>query len=278
VDYTIVGPQGLLVRAVEYLPDRPVDPDLPTVVLAHGWTLTNASWQPVISALQDRYAVRCVAYDQPGHGRSSAETPNPSVKELGDVLKAVLDVLAPHGQVVLGGHSMGGMTIMAYAGLHHTELVQRVRGVALVSTAASLEGRKPVPLERQIMAVCARAPRVAPGFLVPTRVQGAMIFGKGADAQDVRTAVQQIQQTKMPAIGRYFHALAHHDEIASLAHLEDVPTHILVGTRDRLTSPRRARELHELIPGSRLTELEDLGHMLTYEARDVVASALADYL
>lgn len=267
-----------MIRAMDLTPPGGADPELPTVVLAHGWTMTHESWLPVVDALQARLPLRVVAYDQPGHGRSSAESPNPSIRELGEVLGCVLDVLAPTGQVVLGGHSMGGMTIMAYAGLRHPELVQRVRGVALVATAATLEGRKPIPLERQVMAIASRAPRIGPGPLVPARVQGRLIFGAGADPAHVKEAVRQIQRTSMPAIGRYFSALSQHDEVASLAHLEDVPTHILVGTRDRLTPVRWARQLHEQIPGSRLTVVEGCGHMLTYEATETVADALAAYL
>ena len=274
--HTIVAPHGVMIRAQEHLSEGPVDPTLPTVVLAHGWTMTHASWQPVIEILQNRYAVRCVTYDQPGHGESSPEADQPSVRDLGDVLKAVIDVLAPDGPLVLGGHSMGGMTIMAYAGRHPQELRSRVRGVTLVGTAASIEGRTPVPFERAIMAICSRAPRIAPGFLVPTPVQGRMMFGDGADPRDVTVAVRQVQQTKMPTIGKFFTALSEHDELESLELLGDVPTHILVGTKDRLTPVGQSRDLHARIPGSTLTELPDLGHMLTYEAREVVADALCE--
>ena len=48
----------------------------------------------------------------------------------------MLDLLAPTGPVVLAGHSMGGMTIMALAAARPELFGDRVRGVALVSTAA----------------------------------------------------------------------------------------------------------------------------------------------
>jgi pimeloyl-ACP methyl ester carboxylesterase len=170
------------------------------------------------------------------------------------------------------------MTIMAYAGAHHPEFVSRVRGVTLVGTAASVQGRTPVPLESFVMGVASRAPGIAPHFLVPTRVQGPMLFGKGADPADVRTAVAMIQRTKMPTIGKFFHAIGDHDEIESLAHFVDVPTDILVGSKDRLTPVTWARMLQESIPGSTLTVLPELGHMLTYEATDDVAASLARHL
>ena len=91
-------------------------------------------------------------------------------------------------------------------------------------------------------------------------------------------AVRMIQHTKMPTIGRYFHAIADHDELTSLAHFVDVPTHVLVGTRDRLTPVAWGRRLAEQIPGARFTEFPGLGHMLPYEATDAVTSSLLEHL
>jgi pimeloyl-ACP methyl ester carboxylesterase len=277
--FTLPVGEGAILQAQEYLPRGPVDPTLPTVVLAHGWTLTRDAWLPVIDALLRDHPVRVIAYDQRGHGESTMGRPEQaSVRLLGEDLHALIETLVPSGSVVLGGHSMGGMTIMAYAGARHPEFISRVRGVTLVGTAASVQGRTPVPLESFVMGVASRAPGIAPHFLVPTRVQGPMLFGKGADPADVRTAVAMIQRTKMPTIGKFFHAIGDHDEIESLAHFVDVPTDILVGSKDRLTPVKWARMLQESISGSTLTVLPELGHMLTYEATDDVAASLARHL
>lgn len=277
--FTLPVSEGAILQAQEYLPAGPVDRNLPTVVLAHGWTLTRDAWLPVIEALLREHPVRVLAYDQRGHGESTMGRPQrASVRLLGEDLRSLIETLVLSGSVVLGGHSMGGMTVMAYAGSHHSEFVSRVRGVTLVATAASVQGRQPVPLETFVMGVASRAPRIAPRFLVPAAVQGPMLFGKGADPEQVRTAVAMIQRTKMPTIGKFFHAIEDHDEIESLAHFVDVPTDILVGSRDRLTPVKWARMLQESIPGSRLTVLPELGHMLTYEATDAVAASLARHL
>ena len=44
--------------------------------------------------------------------------------------------IVPSGPVVLVGHSMGGMTIMALAAQHPELFGARVRGVALIATSA----------------------------------------------------------------------------------------------------------------------------------------------
>ena len=51
----------------------------------------------------------------------------------------------------------------------------------------------------------------------------------------------------------------------------EVPTTVMVGTRDTLTVPARARVIASTIPGARLVTLEDRGHMLPLEDPDTVA-------
>ncbi len=250
-----------------------------TVVLAHGWTLTHASWLPVVERLQARHGVRVVAFDQPGHGLSGAEWSTPTVHELGEVLHRVLTAVAPRGPLVLAGHSMGGMTIMAWAADHAAELTERVRGVALVATSARVGAdRVRLPLEGPLMRASAHAPRIAPGRLLSTRSQARLLYGREAARETVVPGVTLIRRTALPTMGRWFLALQGHDERAALAHLGTVPTRVLVGTADRLTPVSAAWELAHGIRGARLSVLPGLGHMLTYEAPDTVTDTIGELL
>ncbi|GAA2167292.1 hypothetical protein GCM10009845_28330 [Pedococcus bigeumensis] len=53
---------------------------------------------------------------------------------------------------------------------------------------------------------------------------------------------------------------------------------MLVGDRDKLTPPRHAHRLAELVPHAELRELPGRGHMLTYEATDEVVDAVRSVL
>ena len=229
-EFTVVARDGALLRGEEYFPVGGADESLPTIVLAHGWTLNRTLWGRVIRGIHARRPVRVIAYDQRGHGQSTPGTGHPAVGALGDDLAAVIAVAAPAGPLVLAGHSMGGMTVMAYAGRHRSQLADRVRGVVLLATAAA-------EVERRAIA-----------------------------------------GTKIRNMGQYFQALGDMDERSSLDALGQVPTSILVGTKDRLTPVPYARALHAGIPGSSLTELAGKGHMLGFEATDIVCDAICAHI
>ena len=108
---------------------------LPTVVFCHGYTLSLRSWVFQRRALKAA-GYRVVLWDHRGHGQSGAGSKESyDVDQLGRDLGAVISSVAPQGPLVLVGHSMGGMTLMALA-MQQPELIkERVLGVAFVATS-----------------------------------------------------------------------------------------------------------------------------------------------
>ena len=106
-----------------------------TVVFCHGYTLNQDCWHFQRRDLSDH---RLVFWDQRDHGRSGrSKSGAASIDQLGADLKAVIDAVAPgDARVVLVGHSMGGMTIMALAEQHPDLFGTKVAGSVLINTAA----------------------------------------------------------------------------------------------------------------------------------------------
>src|SRR5580698_8465095 len=105
-----------------------------TIVFAHGFTLSMDSFHFQRRDLGDD--ARLVFYDQRSHGRSERSAPeNCTVDQLGRDLYAVLQAVSSHGPVVLVGHSMGGMTILALADQHPELFGDRIVAVALLATS-----------------------------------------------------------------------------------------------------------------------------------------------
>src|SRR5690606_31084170 len=85
-----------------------------------------------------RPQARLVFYDQRSHGRSSRAAPgHATIDDLATDLAAVIGTAAPTGPLVLVGHSMGGMALLALAGRDPDLFADRVHGVALLSTSAN---------------------------------------------------------------------------------------------------------------------------------------------
>ncbi|PQM44707.1 Non-heme chloroperoxidase [Mycobacterium talmoniae] len=110
-----------------------------TVVLLHGWCMNKDAWNIQVSQLIRQWGddVRIIGYDHRGHG-DSAEAPVHTyhVDRLAEDLAEVLVALDVTGMVTFVGHSMGGMTALAYLGRPAHLRPVEPHHVVLVATAA----------------------------------------------------------------------------------------------------------------------------------------------
>lgn len=273
-----------------------------TLVLAHGWTLAQAAWDDVAGLLSPRVAageLRLIRYDQRGHGRSTwgryaDDVAELSIDQLGADLGDVIDQLAPTGPVVLGGHSMGGMTIMCLAAARPELFGDRVRGVALVSTSAgdlapagkTLAERLQLKLAPGMVTVAiggARALERMRQLLPPTHPRHQKMVREllyGADATDdmVVAGAEIMHASTVRSFAAFYPALGNHDKRQELKALTSVPVEILVGESDKLTPTRHSRQLAEALPDAKLQIVERTGHMLTQERPQLAADAIGRLL
>ncbi|PWW24743.1 pimeloyl-ACP methyl ester carboxylesterase [Geodermatophilus normandii] len=294
----VATPDGALLHAtVDGVDDAPV-----TLVLAHGWTLSQAAWDDVAGLLGTQVAdgrLRLVRYDQRGHGRSTwgpptRPTADVSIDQLGADLGTVLDELAPSGPVVLGGHSMGGMTVMCLAAARPELFGDRVRGVALVSTSAG--DLRPEPRTRAervrqrltpgalaLALAGARAVERLRRLLPPEHPRHRALVRDllyGADATDgmVRAGAEIVHASTVRAFTAFLPALGRHEKRTELAALTRVLVEVLVGESDRLTPVRHSRQLAEVLPDAHLQVVPRTGHMLPVERPALVTASIARLL
>ena len=111
-------------------------PDGPIVLFSHGFSLDMTTWREQWSDLGDEF--RCIALDHRAHGRSEVPgTGDVSLRSMGRDLATVLDAVAPDRRVVVIGHSMGAMAILALAEQRPDLFGPRIGGVAFLGTSAS---------------------------------------------------------------------------------------------------------------------------------------------
>ncbi|MDI3405545.1 alpha/beta fold hydrolase [Streptomyces cavernicola] len=273
------------------------DPAPVTVVFSHGYCLNQDSWHFQRSAL--RGAVRAVYWDQRSHGRSGrgraqAEDEVPvDIDQLGRDLKAVIDAAAPEGPLVLVGHSMGGMTVMALADQYPELVKERVVGVALVGTSSGRLGE--VSYGLPVVGVNA-VRRVLPGVLKALG-QRAELVEKGRRAtadlfagvikrysfasRDVDPAVarfaeRMIEGTPIDVVAEFYPAFAEHDKAAALRHFAALPVLVLAGDKDLVTPSEHSEAMADLLPDAELVIVPDAGHLVMLEHPETVLDRLAD--
>lgn len=270
--------------------EGPEDADL-TVVFCHGYALNQDSWHYQRRDLQG--SLRMVFWDQRSHGRSGrSDLAHATIEQTGDDLRAVLEAtVRPDAPVVLVGHTMGGMSIMALAD-RYTELFdERVVGVALVNTSCGELAEMTLGLPMVLAkAVRPLAPRTLRGLgrraelVEKARGLGAdlafvvtrkMAFAdKYVSPSVVDFLEQMIRATPIEVIAEFYPALIAHDKAGCLDDLGTVPALVLVGGRDRLTPAAHGRRIAEALPEAELVEVELAGHVLPLEYPGVVTGGL----
>ncbi|RFU23407.1 alpha/beta fold hydrolase [Geodermatophilus marinus] len=296
---------GVLLHVEEVGPtDAPL-----TVVFVHGYSLSLASWTfqrrtlaaELATANGARPRARLVFYDQRGHGasgRGAAE--HATMAQLGRDLARVLDARVPRGPVVLAGHSMGGMTVMALAAVRPDLFRERVVGAALLSTSsgnlADLSFGLPELLTRvraAVFPVAAYTMRRRPALAERTRRLAAdlishLTWGLSFASDDVDPALGRyvdamIAGTPVDVIAEFYPAIAGLDETASLGPLRTVPTLVLTGDSDRLIPPGHSEAIVEHLTREGPADVEHVvvpraGHMVPLERPDEVTGALTALL
>ena len=258
-----------------------------TVVLAHGYVLSNRLWDDQVAALTAaRPDLRVVTYDQRGHGRSGrTAAQRATIEQLGKDLLAVLDDVAPTGPVVLAGHSMGGMTLMALAEQHPELISERVAGVALVSTSAGrlaevswgLGVLGPVAQKlRPKLNEAARRRELAGKKALPQAGTRRLLFGADPYPVAVARTVGVMAGCSAHTVADFHWTFTDHDRLAALAALADIPTVVLVGTRDLLCPVDHSRALAQAVPSAQLTLFPGAGHMLQLERSPEVSAKLVE--
>jgi pimeloyl-ACP methyl ester carboxylesterase len=262
-----------------------------TVLFSHGFTARLAEWDLQRAAL--RHRARLVLWDQRGHGRSGwTPLTKATIDRTGRDLGQVLDAVVPDGPVVLVGHSMGGMSVMALARQRPELFGDRVVGVFLLATSAG------GLVETGILGLAVKLIRrlhlltlylrflqlIAPllerlrrrGTRIGRRVVRRLLFGADdADLANVRLVQDLLEETPWPVAMAFYATFLDHDETAALEVLRRVPVTVVAATHDRLTPAPHGRRIAETIgEGAELVVVPGAGHSVNLTRTRIVDDAL----
>jgi len=262
---------------VHYVEDGP--PDGPPVVLLHGLAASSGTWHPVIAALRDTYHV--IAPDLLGFGyshRSSA--PIYTLRRRAQNLAALLDHLGVERATVVG-HSLGGAVALQFA----CSYPARVARLVLVDAVAGYDGkgRTPSPVAGEVLR---RTPLgkivLAQTFYDDARAR--KILGSAYhDPAGLTSEVLQIYRgpRRVRGTAESFLALTAtraDDDLPDCVPRIAASTLIVWGRQDRWIKPADAERLHAELPDSRLTWIEECGHVPQEEHPARFIGVLRDFL
>ncbi|SDU59787.1 alpha/beta fold hydrolase [Gordonia westfalica] len=219
--------------------------DAPAVFLLHSVLTTGLlCWYPTIPAINDRY--RVITLDARWHGRG-IESDTFDLRDCADDVVAVADVLGID-RFIAAGFSMGG-GIAQLVWRRHPE---RVSGLVLCSTGPFFSTNDPKHR---------RSSERTGRILTPLYRLLPRISDKSLNKTTSHTSIWALRQffsTPLSHLGEFGNGLGQFDS-RSWLHEIDVPTAVVVSTRDRVVEPERQQLLLDGIPGSQRFEV-DGGH------------------
>jgi pimeloyl-ACP methyl ester carboxylesterase len=283
--YVVTTPDGvpLAVREV-----GPADAPL-TVVFVHGFCLRMGAFHFQRMRLAEEWGpqIRMIFYDQRGHGQSGQAAPDTyTLTQLGRDLETVLQVIVPRGPIVLVGHSMGGMTVLAHARQHPHHYGNRIAGAALISSAAEGVTKSPLgeilrnPALEAILFTARSAPKlVHRGRNVTRSLIGPILRAASYADVNVSPSVVAFSEkmmlaTPIPTLVEFLHALEVHDETPALATLAKIPTLIACGDHDLVTPDEYSQKMADALPESEVVIVARAGHLVLLAKPDPINDGL----
>jgi pimeloyl-ACP methyl ester carboxylesterase len=216
--------------------------DAPTIILLHGWTVTGAlNWFRTFEPLSERFHV--VTLDHRGHGRGIRSQERFSLEEAADDVAALAELLGIDSAIV-AGYSMGG-TVAQLAARRHRDLVS---GLVLSATWSRMP---PSRRDTRLLRMAGRA--AAPTKLLSEQRQlefierGYALSSSTPPEDRPRWFVDEVAAAHVPTILEAAGEMARFDSRSWLPTLE-VPTGVLITTRDTLISPDLQHELASHVP------------------------------
>jgi pimeloyl-ACP methyl ester carboxylesterase len=274
-------------------------PGAPVVVLVHGFTVSSRAWVFQRRALTEA-GYRVVSYDHRGHGRSGSGSLETSTieqlaRDLRLVIDDVVDDLAPGAPLVLVGHSMGGMTLMALGQLYPELIADRIVGVCFMATSAGGEGHL---ISLGYGALVGRLiEKYGPGamdglsrretFLRSLRRLGRDLedyfvehysFASPVSQTLVRFTGDLAFETSFATIGAFIATFNDHDRRDALKGWGTVPALVISAHDDRLTPLDHGRLIADGIPGSEHVIVADAGHMVMLEHPELINREILELL
>lgn len=258
-----------------------------TVLFLHGWTQNREAWDDVAGPLHERNPeLRIVGIDHRGHGKSDpAPEGSVNVSQLAADVAEFIEAEIPAGQIVVVGHSMGGMTMMGLGEYRPDLVARRISGAVFVATSAGrlLHRLRVVPpvfevVKAVILGVVAQGWFLQQGYLMRPIIS-TLVFGRDPRPYDVSRVWDQIRSGTPRSYKDAAESMVLHEDLTEgLSAYRGKPAAVLAGGRDFLTPAGDSRIIAAALRTNELRTYPGSGHMLPNERASEVVNEIVTVL
>ena len=240
------------------------------LVLLHAFPLSRRMWEAQLAAWSHRF--RIIAPDWRGFGESPPGDEEFTMESCADDLQQLLQHLKVKETIVLLGLSMGGYIAFEFLRKYQDQL----RGLILAATQPIADS-EPSRKARYETAELVQKEGTGPlaGKLIPRLLGKTTLETKPDVVERVRSL---IQSNSPQGIAKACYGLACRRDSSALLDQIQIPTLVLAGSEDAIVPRAQAESLHQNIPSSRLTSVDESGHLINLEQPGKFQDAVLSFL
>jgi len=239
------------------------------VVLLPAFPLNSRMWTPQVEALTR--ARRVITPDYPGFGKSPRPPAQPDVRYYAEQVRDLLDQLRLD-RVVLGGLSMGGYVAFAFLRL----FPERVSALLLANTRPDPDPEETKETRREMARrVAEEGVEILPELQMKRLLSHNTMDNKEEVVEFVRGMIlASSPDGAVAALG----AMRERPDSTELLGKIKVPTLVLGGAEDAISTPEVMGDMAEKIPASRHLTFSGAGHLSNLETPEEFNGALSEFL
>ncbi|MFN0199597.1 MAG: alpha/beta fold hydrolase [Planctomycetaceae bacterium] len=242
----------------------------PAILFVHGFPLDHTMWDAQIESLERTH--RVIAPDLRGFGKNAAADGTLTMEQFADDLAAILNALSVTGPVTYCGLSMGGYIAWQFVRRHR----RRLGSLILCDTLARADA--PEAAEQRLKTaetVLAQGAEVMAKAMPMKLFADSTLQHKPAIVERIKQTIRNTAPTSIAAALRGMSARSDSTELLSEI---DVPTLVICGAEDKITTADEMRKLATAIDESEYAEVKNAGHMSPMEQPEAVSAAIRQFL
>ena len=235
---------------------RAGNPQAPKIVFLHAFPLNHAMWDAQIAHFQDLYD--CIAPNFRGFGDSTPFEVKPTFEAMARDIKTLLDALQIEEKVVICGLSMGGYCAFEF----WRAFPDAVRALVLCDTRADADSSEARESRNEMLGFALRNDSRA----VAQKMLPKLLGKSNANREDWAFEIEEMAaRSRHENLAATIQALRDRRDSTPILGEIAVPTLVICGEEDEISTPQTMQEMAAKIPNAQFALIEGAGHLSNIE-------------